>query len=222
MEAARATLGDLIDETPVHRWQAEALSDTSRGRRARSSSSWNCSSAPAPSRRGARCSGRSPLITRRERAGVTAVSAGNHAIAVAFAAHSVGTTAKVVMMEGADPFRVAQVRRYGAELVLVLDVHTAFETVRAIEAEEGRTLIHPFEGRTITLGTATCRPGARAPGAGAGCGDRPHRRGRALRRRLLRHQDRAAGTAGSTAWSRKAPTPCTAASRPVSPSPSSA
>ena len=87
--------------------------------------------------------------------GVTAVSAGNHAIAVAFAAESVGTTAKVVMMEGADPFRVARVRGYGADLVLVPDVHAAFETVRAIEGEEGRTMIHPFEGRTIACGTAT-------------------------------------------------------------------
>ena len=86
--------------------------------------------------------------------GVTAVSAGNHAIAVAFAARRVGTSAKVVMMEGADPFRVAQVRRYGAELVQVPDVHTAFETVRAIEAQ-GRTLIHPFEGPTTALGSAT-------------------------------------------------------------------
>ena len=45
-------------------------------------------------------------------------------------------------------------RRHGAELVQVPDVHTAFETVRAIEAQ-GRTLIHPFEGPTTALGTAT-------------------------------------------------------------------
>src|ERR1043166_7997067 len=47
--------------------------------------------------------------------GVTAVSAGNHAIAVAWAAQSVGTTAKVVMPETADPFRVERCRSLGAE-----------------------------------------------------------------------------------------------------------
>ena len=89
------------------------------------------------------------------RRGVTAVSAGNHAIAVAFAAQRIGTSAKVVMMRTANPFRVAQVRAYGAELVQVPDVHTAFETVSAIERDEGRTFIHPFEGRTTVLGSAT-------------------------------------------------------------------
>jgi len=39
--------------------------------------------------------------------GVTAVSAGNHAIATAFAARAVATTAKVVMTPSANPSRVA-------------------------------------------------------------------------------------------------------------------
>lgn len=38
--------------------------------------------------------------------GVTAVSAGNHAIAVAYAAQVLGTTASVVMPKSASPFRV--------------------------------------------------------------------------------------------------------------------
>ena len=38
--------------------------------------------------------------------GVAAVSAGNHAIATAFAARAVGTTAKVVMIRTASPVRV--------------------------------------------------------------------------------------------------------------------
>src|SRR3712207_6204686 len=39
--------------------------------------------------------------------GVTAVSAGNHAIAVSYSAWRLGTTAKVVMIKQADPARVA-------------------------------------------------------------------------------------------------------------------
>ena len=154
IEEARASLGDLINETPVHHWRAAAVSDALGADSAIFLKLELFQRTGTFKARGALLSALALDDAARAR-GVTAVSAGNHAIAVAFAAHSVGTSAKVVMMEGADPFRVAQVRRYGAELVQVPDVHAAFETVRAIEADEGRTLIHPFEGRTIALGTAT-------------------------------------------------------------------
>lgn len=78
--------------------------------------------------------------------GVTAVSAGNHAIAVSWAAATLGTTAKVVMPETADPFRVARCSALGAEVVLAKDVHAAFALVERIEREEGRAMVHPFEG----------------------------------------------------------------------------
>jgi len=87
--------------------------------------------------------------------GVTAVSAGNHAIAVAYAAQIFGSSAKVVMPKSAPPFRVAKARSYGAEVVLVEDVHAAFAEVRRIESEGGRTFIHPFESRATIVGQAT-------------------------------------------------------------------
>lgn len=87
--------------------------------------------------------------------GVTAVSAGNHAIAVAFAAKSLGTSAKVVMPKSANRSRVERCKSYGAEVVLVDDVHQAFDKVEQIEQEEGRSFIHPFEGPLTALGTAT-------------------------------------------------------------------
>jgi len=87
--------------------------------------------------------------------GVTAVSAGNHAIAVAYAARRLGTTAKVVMIETANPARIAACRAYGAEVVMAGDAHVAFDRVHEIEAEEGRTFVHPFEGPLTSLGTAT-------------------------------------------------------------------
>lgn len=87
--------------------------------------------------------------------GVTAVSAGNHAIAVAYAAESLGTTAKVVMPKTANQFRIDKCKALGATVELVDDVHLAFERVREIEREENRTFIHPFEGEEIALGTAT-------------------------------------------------------------------
>ena len=85
--------------------------------------------------------------------GVTAVSAGNHAIATAFAAQVVGTSAKVVMLATASPVRIEACRSYGAEVVLVDDVHTAFSVAEQIQGEEGRFFVHPFEGEAVAAGT---------------------------------------------------------------------
>ena len=88
-------------------------------------------------------------------AGVTAVSAGNHAIATAFAAQAMDTTAKVVMIRSANPSRIEACQSYGAEVVLADDVHRAFEIAEQIQAEEGRYFVHPFEGPDVALGTGT-------------------------------------------------------------------
>lgn len=96
------------------------------------------------------------LTPEQKQAGVTAVSAGNHALATAWAAKRGGVDAKVVMMEYADPVRIEGCRAMGAEVVLVPDVHKAFEEVERIKTEEGRSFIHPFEGKLTALGTATC------------------------------------------------------------------
>jgi threonine dehydratase len=89
------------------------------------------------------------------RRGVTAVSAGNHAAAVAFAGRTLGTSAKVVMPKTANPARVDLCRRLGAEVVLAEDVHEAFSLVKHIELTEGRTFVHPFDGPLTATGTAT-------------------------------------------------------------------
>jgi threonine dehydratase len=88
-------------------------------------------------------------------AGVTAVSAGNHAVATAFAARASGTTAKIVMISTANPARVEACRGYGAELVFTDDIHGAFAIAERIQQEEGRYLVHPFEGPEIAAGTGT-------------------------------------------------------------------
>lgn len=87
--------------------------------------------------------------------GVTAISAGNHAIAVAYAARALGTSAKVVVPATASPARIARAEAYGAQVVRVVDVHQGFALVQEIAAVEGRTVVHPFEGARTVLGTAT-------------------------------------------------------------------
>ena len=95
------------------------------------------------------------LTDAQRAAGVTAVSAGNHAIATAFAARASGTSAKVVMTRSANPMRVEACQAYGAEIVMADDVHEAFAVAERIRDEEGRYLVHPFEGPAIALGTGT-------------------------------------------------------------------
>jgi threonine dehydratase len=87
--------------------------------------------------------------------GITAVSAGNHAIAAAFAAEVVGVTAKLVVQASANPVRLAATRAYGAEVLIAADGPSAFARAEQIVREEGRSLIHPFEGPLTSCGTAT-------------------------------------------------------------------
>lgn len=87
--------------------------------------------------------------------GVTAISAGNHAIAVAHAAQRLGVPAKVVMLASANPARLALARAAGAEVLLAADGAAGFAMVRDIEAKEGRFFVHPFNGLRTILGTAS-------------------------------------------------------------------
>lgn len=87
--------------------------------------------------------------------GVVAVSAGNHAIAVAYASAVAGTHAKVVMLEKSSPARIAACKASGAEILLAPDIHQAFAWAKQIAEDESRTMIHPFEGPLTALGTAT-------------------------------------------------------------------
>lgn len=89
------------------------------------------------------------------RAGITAVSAGNHAVATAYAARAMGTQAKVVMTRTANPARIERCRQYGADVVLADDIRDAFAKVDEIRETEGRYFVHPFEGEAVVRGTAT-------------------------------------------------------------------
>jgi len=95
------------------------------------------------------------LSEAERRAGVTAVSAGNHAIATAFAAAACKVSAKVVMIRSANPARIAACESYGADVILADDVHSAFATAERIQSQEGRFFVHPFEGPAVAAGTGT-------------------------------------------------------------------
>ena len=152
--AAHGDLGRLIIETPVHHWRGPEIAAAAGGGTSVVLKLELFQYTGSFKPRGA-LTNMLNLSADALARGVTAVSAGNHAIAVAYAAKTLDTTAKVVMMKTANPFRVERCRSYGAEVVLADDVHAAFDTVRRIEREEGRSFVHPFEGERTVLGTAT-------------------------------------------------------------------
>jgi threonine dehydratase len=154
IRGARERLGDLVVETPVWRWRTRELTEHLPGGTEVLLKLELFQHTGTFKPRGALT-----VMLGLDRAaltrGVTAVSAGNHAIAVGYAARVLGTTAKVVMPKTANPARVAACRWWGAEVELVENVHRAFERVREIETGERRTFVHPFEGPLTALGTAT-------------------------------------------------------------------
>ena len=151
---ARRQLGERVRQTPVWRWQGRHLDDAIAGSTEVHLKLELLQYAGTFKPRAALLNMLALSPTQLAR-GVTAVSAGNHAMAVSFACRALGSSAKVVMPSNANPYRVEECKALGAEVVLVPDVHTAFDEVRQIEAEEGRSFIHPFEGYVTALGTAT-------------------------------------------------------------------
>ena len=89
------------------------------------------------------------------RRGIVAASAGNHAVAAAYAAKAGGTTAKVCMPRHASPARIAACQADGAEVLLTDTIHEAFALAHRLVEEERRTMIHPFDGPLTAEGTAT-------------------------------------------------------------------
>jgi threonine dehydratase len=87
--------------------------------------------------------------------GVTAVSAGNHAVATAWAAQQLGINAKILMPQGANPYRLALARSFGAEIVIAPSHHAMFEMVKVLQEQEGRYFVHPFEGALPVQGSAS-------------------------------------------------------------------
>jgi threonine dehydratase len=151
--AARTLLGDAIAHTPTWHWRTPNVLARAPGvelhlklELLQTTGSFKARAALLFAMR---------LDAAGRKAGLTAVSAGNHAIAVAHAAASVGSTAKVVMPKTADPWRVARCREIGGEVVIVDDVHAAFAEIERIVANEGRVFVHPFEGPTVATGTGT-------------------------------------------------------------------
>jgi threonine dehydratase len=96
------------------------------------------------------------LSAEEKRRGVIAISAGNHAQAVAWAAAREGIDALLVMWRGASEAKLAATRGYGAAVDLEASNPTeAFARLDVLLAETGRTLIHPFDDPYTIAGQGT-------------------------------------------------------------------
>jgi threonine dehydratase len=96
------------------------------------------------------------LTPAQREAGVIAPSAGNHAQAVAWAAHRAGVPAVVMMPETASLAKVGATTGYGAHVELVGDsVDAAVEAAREEVARNGKTLVHPFDDPAVIAGQGT-------------------------------------------------------------------
>jgi threonine dehydratase len=154
IEETKARLAGRISETPVHHWRGPDLEAIVGDRTQVILKLELFQLAGSFKLRGA-LNNVMQLSPEELARGVTAVSSGNHAVATSYAARLMGTPAKVVMMRGANPFRMEQCRKHGAELVIADNVTQAFEIVAEIQEKEGRYFVHPFEGRRTALGSAT-------------------------------------------------------------------
>lgn len=86
--------------------------------------------------------------------GVVAVSGGNHAQAVAYAASVLGIDAVIAMPENTPATYLNATRSYGATVDLQPTIADAFAKVNEYVAE-GRVVVHPFDDEAVIEGQGT-------------------------------------------------------------------
>ncbi|HVV79352.1 MAG TPA: threonine ammonia-lyase [Pseudolabrys sp.] len=98
----------------------------------------------------------SALTADERKRGIVAMSAGNHAQAVAYHAARLGIPATIVMPVTTPAVKVAATRSHGAEVVLegesVADAQVACERLMQ---ERSLTLVHPYDDQLIIAGQGT-------------------------------------------------------------------
>ncbi len=96
------------------------------------------------------------LDSKQAKKGVIAVSAGNHAGAIAWAAKQTNIAATIVMPAKASKVKIAATIEYGAEVILAgASMVQAFIEMERLKKEKHLKLIHPFDDPAIISGTGT-------------------------------------------------------------------
>ena len=87
--------------------------------------------------------------------GIIAASSGNHAAALAYAAHLTGASAQILMPKTTPKKKVNNVRRFGAEAVLFGDNYDETEAEALRRVEQGRTWVSPYNDPYVIAGAGT-------------------------------------------------------------------
>ena len=96
------------------------------------------------------------LTDAQKQKGVVTASAGNHAQAIAYHAGRLGIPASVVMPEHTPLIKVSNTRRYGAKISQHgATLNDAMVEARRMEAEQGLTLVHPYDDEVVIDGQGT-------------------------------------------------------------------
>lgn len=96
------------------------------------------------------------LTDAEKKAGVVAMSAGNHAQGVAYHAQRLGIPATIVMPKSTPFVKVEHTRNYGARVILHGEMLTESDAyARELEKKEGLTFIHPYDDTKVVAGQGT-------------------------------------------------------------------
>lgn len=87
--------------------------------------------------------------------GLITVSAGNHALALTWAADQLGVPVTVVMPEGASELKINKTRRLGARVIIHGTIQEAVAHCYHLRDEQGLTLVHPYNDPRIMAGQGT-------------------------------------------------------------------
>lgn len=87
--------------------------------------------------------------------GLITISAGNHALALAWAAKRAKARVTVVMPEGSSPVKVEATRALGAEVILYGAINEAMDRMEELRRERDLVLVHPFADPRIVAGQGT-------------------------------------------------------------------
>ncbi|PWG65529.1 pyridoxal-phosphate dependent enzyme [Spiribacter halobius] len=87
--------------------------------------------------------------------GLITVSAGNHALALAWAAGARGVPVTVVMPEGSSSLKIRGARALGAEVIVRGSISEAVAYTHELRTERGLTLVHPYDDPRVMAGQGT-------------------------------------------------------------------
>lgn len=96
------------------------------------------------------------LSPTQKASGIIAMSAGNHAQAVAYHAQKLGIPCTIVMPKFTPDVKVRHTKRYGAEVIIHGEnLEEAADLVQELLASRKLTLIHPYDDKHIIAGQGT-------------------------------------------------------------------